>query len=254
MQQGSFTLNLVTRGRMFMNFLGLRNEKVFAIGFNKCGTTSLHTLFTSLGRPSFHGEEWRSCEESKILQIHDCFSDGIPSNLEKLDKMYPNSQYILQLRDLESWVFSRLKHIAREKQLNTHRPHSEWDDNLDAVKSWIVKRNKYHLFVLSYFSDRDKDLLLVNFIRDRDAATKVCRFLGHEGDFDRPDRNKSKENSVIDSHRQLLRQACRELGVPDNEAAYDIYCPSLASAEERESYLCDSGNLTRVFPAHQSSN
>ena len=103
--------------RLLLNGLGLRKgQKVFAVGFAKCATTSLHALFVSLGLPSFHGIGWRSCNSIQLLRTFDCFSDGIPKDLEKLDRLFPGSKFVLQVRDLQSWVYSRLGHIERNKK------------------------------------------------------------------------------------------------------------------------------------------
>ena len=77
-----------------------RREKVFAIGFNKSGTSSLHALFKSLGLSSYHGVEWRTCQDDDLLQSYDCFSDDIPADLPKLDRMFPGAKFILQVREL----------------------------------------------------------------------------------------------------------------------------------------------------------
>ena len=59
----------------------------------------------------------------------------------------------------------------------------------ETIKDWIKQRNVYHIFVLSFFADRPADILVVNFIRDKLAATKVCNFLGYPGECDRPEKN-----------------------------------------------------------------
>ena len=173
--------------RLLLNRIGLRKKKVFAIGFNKTGTSSLHQLFKSLGRPSYHGTEWRSGTNRKLLNSYDCFSDDIPENLSGLDYLYPGSKFILQVRDLDSWVFSRLAHIERRKTVDGYAIGNEWDTSKKAVKSWILKRNRYHLFVLDYFTNRPEDLLVLNFIRDEFAVEKIVQFLGETTEMHKPD-------------------------------------------------------------------
>jgi len=95
-------------GRRLLNHTGIRRTKVFAVGFNKCGTTSMHVLFESLGLSSYHGTKWRNCDDLTLLRAYDCFSDDIPTDLAKLDRMFPNSKFILQVRKLDAWVYSRL--------------------------------------------------------------------------------------------------------------------------------------------------
>jgi hypothetical protein len=95
------------------------------------------------------------------------------------------------------------------------------------VKSWILQRNSYHLFVHEYFSQRPDDLLVVNFIRDPAAGTRVANFLGYQGDHDRPMDNVNPEKTIPAAHVEILHRCATELGIPTHEFKHDIYCPSL---------------------------
>lgn len=225
-----------------MRLLGVvKRQKIFAIGYNKTGTSSLHYLFNSLGFISYHCTDWADCSNLNLLKSYDCFSDRKKIDLPKLDTLFPGSKYILQVRDLESWVYSRLAHIGRNKKSNTAKTTSEWDNTEYAVKDWIKGRNEYHLFVLSYFSKRPEDFLIVNYVRDQAAAEKVANFLGFKGIFRKPKRNRNPEKNIPSRHREMLKNCINELGVPESELLYDIYCPSL---EAERSYL--------IFPADTS--
>ena len=226
----------VVAWRRLQNRLGRRGDKVFAIGFNKCGTTSLHALFLSLGRPSNHGVEWRKCQDLALLRSYDCFSDGIPDDLPKLDRLFPDAKYILQVRDLRSWVYSRLAHIERGKQRPGYTTTDVWDDTPEAVVYWVAKWNEHHRYVLDYFADRPGDLLVVNFIRDPEAATKVATFLGAPGDRARPKRNTNPRSDTPQRFVELLDAALAKLGVPSDEADNDLLCPSLLPPEDRDRY------------------
>ncbi len=235
-------------GRLLLNGLGLRKgRKVFAVGFNKCATTSLHALFTSLGLPSYHGTRWRSSDKIWLLRTFDCFSDGIPQDLAKLDRLFPGSKFVLQVRDLESWVCSRLAHIERAKKDGIYVGDLEWDATEHAVKSWILQRNRHHLFVQKYFADRPDDLLVVNFIRDRSAGTRVANFLGFRGNFERPESNVNPEKNVQSRHIDMLNRCAAELRIPAQELTYDIYCPSLLEPGSRPRFPADSNFGTRKF-------
>jgi hypothetical protein len=231
--------------RRLLNQAGMREEKIFAVGFNKSGTSSLHALFKSLGRLSYHGTKWRGCDDLELLQLYDCFSDGIPKDLAKLDRLFPGSKFILQLRDLESWIYSRLAHIERNKKAKTYKAHPAWDTTEHAIKAWVRARNAHHLFVLSYFSERPSDILVVNFIRDESAASRICRFLGYEGECQRPkwNINPSKERPL--KHTEMLGRCIAELGIPERELEYDIYCPSIESSEVHSRFPVDSSKLLK---------
>lgn len=239
------TRKAVTSTRQILNKTGLRNaEKVFAVGFNKTGTTSIHTLFKKLGLPSYHGENWRSCDNLRLLDSYDCFSDGIPEDLPKLDKMYPGSKFILQVRNLDSWVYSRLAHIERNKEKNIQIDRSkDWDNTHFAIKSWIKQRNVHHLSVLSYFTDRPSDLLVVNFIRDKSAAEKIATFLGYEADFQKPKKNVRPTKEPALRHKKMLQKCISDLKIPEEELNYDIYCPSLPATKEAKKIPPDTSML-----------
>ncbi len=210
-----------------LDIVGTKKEKIFAVGFNKSGTSSLHVLFESLGLQSHHGVKWRWCDDIRLLRSYDCFSDGIPKDLPLLDQLFSGSKFILQVRELDSWVYSRLSHIEREKKNNTYQGDLTWDNTEYAIKYWIKQRNAHHLFVLSYFSSRPSDLLVVNIIRDKSAATKVCNFLGYEGEFSTPLENVNPAKEIPAKHVEMLRQCLVELAISEGELGYDMFCPSL---------------------------
>jgi hypothetical protein len=233
--------------RRALNRMGIREKKVFAIGFNKAGTSSLHALFEELGRPSYHGTQWRSFKNTEILQEYDCFSDGIPDDFQKLDRTFPASKFILQLRALDTWIYSRLAHIDKEKERGAHTATDYWDSTDSAVRFWIVQRNEYHLAVLEYFANRPNDLLVINFIRDAEAATKVCRFLGYKGTYERPEKNVNSVKAPPSHYVKMLQRCTQELGLPQEELAYDIYCPSLVTASALLRYPKNSIELLQPF-------
>ena len=225
-------------------YTGMKKKKVFAIGFNKSGTTSLHALFISLGLSSYHGVEWRGCDNLALLRSYDCFSDDIPKDLPRLDYLFPGSKFILQVRDLDSWVYSRLAHIEREQKQGTHMAKPNWDITEFAIKAWIKKRNEHHLFVLEYFSRRPADFIVINFIRDDAAATTVSRFLGYSGTYQKPKININPDKDQPLKYSKMLMNAIADLGIPEQELKFDIYCPSLLINAAESKFPVDSSLLT----------
>lgn len=219
-----------------------KKGKIFAVGFNKSGTTSMHALFTSLGLRSYHGVEWRGCDNMELFAQYDCFSDDIPKDLPRLDRLFPRSKFILQLRELDGWVYSRLAHIKRDQAMGLPGGR-EWDISEYAITAWIKKRNAHHLYVLNYFSRRPKDLLVINFIRDQDAATRTANFLGYPGSFDKPQENINPNKKIPELYVELLGKSLAALGIPEGEQKYDIYCPSLENPATRAKYPFDSSKL-----------
>jgi hypothetical protein len=220
-----------------------RHDKIFAVGFNKTGTSSLHALFKSLGLLSYHGSRWRSCENVKLLKSYDCFSDDIPKDLGKLDELFPRSKFILQVRELDAWVYSRLAHIARAKAKGKYISNPFWDMTEGCVKYWILQRNSYHAFVLDFFSSRPEDLLVINFIRNSDAASLVSHFLGFSGSYDRPKKNLKPSKPIPLQHIEIFETSVRKLYLSTDEVKNDILCPSLCDKD-----VCCELADTRALP------
>ena len=221
-----------------------RREKVFAIGFNKSGTSSLHALFKSLGLSSYHGVEWRTCQDDDLLQSYDCFSDDIPADLPKLDRMFPGAKFILQVRELDSWVYSRLAHIDRRRSKSSaYRTAPEWDTTEESIQIWIARRNQHHVDTIAYFRQRPSDLLVVNYIRDERAGSRICDFLGYPGMSSRPIKNRNPSATVPEKYREMLYRCSEKLGIPAAELRNDILCPSLLDEEARGQYPADTAEL-----------
>lgn len=205
---------------------GRQAAKVFAIGFNKTGTTSLHRIFGDLGYRSYHGTKWRNTTRPAIYRFYDAFCDGVPDDFRRLDAMFPKARFILQVRDLDTWLDSRLEHIQRLPKNGRKRAH-DWTASDDSVASWVRKRNEYHRAVLTHFRDRPGDLLLVNFIRDPDAARKIAVFLGHAGGVEKPHANRNPKGGDRLKNGPVIEQVLTEMGIPRSEWQTDIHCPSL---------------------------
>lgn len=149
-------------------------NKIFQIGFNKCGTTSLHNMFISSGLNSIHwdgGNIANKIESNMKMNLpllngcdeYDCYTDieNIDTNsfplidyYELLDKTYPNSLFILNTRPLDNWIQSRLKH-QNGKYANTFKKKLGVDTNEELVKIWTDDWIDHHNKVIYYFKDRN---------------------------------------------------------------------------------------------------
>lgn len=142
-------------------------NKVFCIGLNKTGTTSIHYAFQKLGLRSFHGGTY----DSRI----DAFSDGrYYRNFKELDEMAPNSKFILNTRDLRAWVTSRVKHCLAGHSIPDFSEDTVCDEA--RIRKWIEKREQHHQDVIDYFKDRPKDLLIFDLCAG-DGYKVLCKFL-----------------------------------------------------------------------------
>jgi hypothetical protein len=206
----------VKSGRLVLRIAcGLRKRpKVFCIGYNKTGTTSLARALTDLG--------YRLGDQATAeLLIHDyarrnfrpivefcrtaeAFQDipfSLPYTYQVLDYAFPDSRFILSIRDDEDeWYRSRVRftqkrlgldgRITREDLLNDpyryrgflyevnriiHDPPDDDPYNETVLKDSYLRHNRD---VFQYFRLRD-DLLVVN-LKEPDSYQRLCDFLGVE--------------------------------------------------------------------------
>jgi hypothetical protein len=170
----------------------MKYNKIFGIGLNKTGTTSLTEALNILGIKTLHYEgirksiEFERKNNLKILSTlkeYRGFTDSpIPYLYKKLDKEYLNSKFILTIRPLNSWLKSRIKHAKRKN-------HYLKNCFFIYKKRW----ENHNKEVLDYFKDRPNDLLVMNICKE-DGWEKLCPFLGIPiPDIPFPHLNKSSE-------------------------------------------------------------
>ena len=129
-------------------------EKYFVIGFNKTATSTIHNLFINNNISSFHHTNWQLIWDD---ENYDSFSDnGNFQDIEKLYNKYDNSIFILNLRELDKWLISRLEHGVRTKET--------WAYNINNNKiiDWVLQRENHYKFVLDFFKKDQKKLIILD--------------------------------------------------------------------------------------------
>jgi len=203
-----------------------RHPKVFCIGFNKTGTTTLHRIlgdqlsFRSGHKPRW--TDWSTTKNRDRLDQFDAFSDGECAAIRNLDDLYPEALFVLNTRPLKHWVLSRHKAVERSRTavrwaLTRYVPLgllariiNRWvlDNREGAVIRWIRIRNSYHEHVIRYFSDRKGKLLVVN-IEEADFGAQLARFLGVEGSVAPTRANRDGDGSTT---RTILESIGEKVG------------------------------------------
>jgi hypothetical protein len=158
-----------------------RLPRVVAIGFNKCATRSFAALFARSGHPAVHQKlpgRWRGRRKlGGIMRANEqaglplfagieefvFYGDLIDSNraatfdgnslFREILRDYPDTILLLNWRDREDWIRSRLRHghgefAAREQRLRglaseaalCDQWRQEWDHHLQAVRIWMADR------------------------------------------------------------------------------------------------------------------
>src|SRR5882724_3373459 len=168
--------------------------KVFCIGLNKTGSTSLHIALTHLGLKSLHANAVEHnkqtrralCEGKPLLHYldsinyYDAYLDlvDVTWHFDMLDAQYPDSKFILTQRDLSSWISSRTKHIQRNilrRQRGRYNGHWLTVDVDSWTKEWYLHDQK----VREYFVSKRHQLLILN-ICAGDGYKALCPFLNKQ--------------------------------------------------------------------------
>ena len=133
-------------------------SKIFVIGFNKTGTTSIHKLFKRFQINSIH----TIIPVMKIINKYDAFTDGNHFDFKKYYNRYPDSLFILNTRPIYSWILSRYKHAKKHKFNNCWC----WPPSDLKTSIWVHERETQYKNVLEFFSDKLDKLLILNIEKD----------------------------------------------------------------------------------------
>lgn len=198
----------------------LKNEqKYFCIGRNKTGTTSLKFAFKRLGY-SVGNQRIAEilCDKYyfedkfepiiKYCRTAEVFQDvpfSYPKTYRYLDDYYPNSKFILTIRDSpEQWYNSLVKfhskkfgkngnvptvedlknavYIRKGFLYNTVKVHGTPDEDPYNKEIMMNHYKEYNESVINYFKDRLKDLLVIN-LGEKDSYQKFEDFLNIDSQY-----------------------------------------------------------------------
>lgn len=172
--------------------------KIFQIGFNKCGTTTLCDFFNANGIPSLHWDHGKmaisiymnyvlhqpliSDRYSGVVGFFDMNFIQTPEPIEigyslfkELDKQYPGSKFILNIRRKDDWLLSRTNHMTKFRlTLLQHNAAQYGVSTPKALEIWSQMWDEHHAAVIEYFKDRPQDLLI--FDLDKDSPQKIVDF------------------------------------------------------------------------------
>lgn len=206
-------LQLMTLARYLF---GPNNPKVFVIGRNKTGTTSMQHVLSELGyrmgnqpEAELLMEDWGVRNFKRIIRYcysADAFQD-VPFSyhytFQAMDTAFPGSKFILTVRDSDDqWYQSVVRfHTKRLK----NRTGIDRVPTLDDIREdpyrapgWIWRNrelvgiqsdlpypevelkayyNRHNEIIKDYFRHRPNDLLVLN-LSEPDAMERLCKFLG----------------------------------------------------------------------------
>jgi hypothetical protein len=163
--------------------------RIFGIGLNKTGTSSLHEALEILGYEALHfaGPERaalirRAIEERKPLlhyldPNYDAFSDTpVTAWFWLADAQYPGSKFILTVRDLDEWLDSRRRHVEKNRERAADGAYAGKFLKVN-LEAWEREYRLHDGAVRSYFDGRPDDLLVLD-VTSGDGWEPLCGFLG----------------------------------------------------------------------------
>ncbi len=190
--------------------------KIFCIGFHKTGTSSFAKAVKTLGYrvTGSYGINDPDIAKNVYLIAHslvkkyDSFQDNPwPIIYKELDEKYPNSKFVLTIRDSESWIKSQVRHFGRNET-----PMRKWIYGVGCPEGneeiYIKRFEKHNNEVIDYFKDRPDDLLVLDFAKGN-GWEKLCSFLGTDiPDITFPHANKASDREKPNKQiAKLLRKA-----------------------------------------------
>lgn len=162
----------------------MKKNKVIGIGFHKTGTSTLEVILSKLGynvlgvRKDLAPNLFNNDIESvlKVTEEYDAFQDNPwPLLYKELDTKYPNSKFILTIRDEKKWINSVVNHFG-----GAHTEMRRWIYGIGHPKGnekiYLEKYNSHNNDILTYFKERKEDLLIVDWSKES-SWERICNFL-----------------------------------------------------------------------------
>ncbi len=159
-----------------------RDHKVFCIGFQRTGTTSILDALRLLGYFGIHDAPWLLAGiqagdvDWPFFDDYDAFADNpFPLIFRELDERFPGSKFILTERDTDAWLSSAQFLVQEWVAGFEMERHIYGTDTFDAS----VYRERYERHgreVREHFAGRRDDLLVLD-ITAREPWKPLCDFL-----------------------------------------------------------------------------
>jgi Sulfotransferase domain len=148
--------------------------KIFQIGYNRCGTRTIHNYFAANGIRSVHWDDGRLARRiftnlangENLLDGYSYFD--VFTDMEWLDgahhceayklfpylaAQYPDAVFILNTRDREAWIKSRLRHREGEYAAR-YRRYLGVASSEKLADIWRAEWDRHHRRVIEFFDGK----------------------------------------------------------------------------------------------------
>jgi hypothetical protein len=169
-------------------------QRVFGIGLNKTGTTSLYRAVQMLGlRALHHGPRIEANLDKAVrrgaplfrysrprVRFAHAFFDLAPimHNFEFVHGQFPGARFILSTRDLDAWLDSRERHVRRNQERAAAGEYAGTFLVIDRER-WTEQWTTHHQRVETYFRHHESDLLTMD-VTAGEGWEQLAPFLGVE--------------------------------------------------------------------------
>ena len=159
--------------------------RVFGIGMGRTGTRSLQAALNMLGWHCLHQPEpgaMISGEFERALQGYEAATDSsVAVCFRGLAEAYPDSKFILTVRDHDAWIRSCAKKFSTPPKDSATLRLREllYGGSMFDEETWLRAAKDHVRAVLKYFSlgQRRKRLLIMNITSGADGWHALCKFL-----------------------------------------------------------------------------
>jgi len=166
-----------------------KEKKVFGIGLSKTATTSLSAALDELGYKTKHfpirmikHESGKLGIRPRIAEKYDAMTDiPIARFYKELYQYFPDSKFILTVRDMDGWLDSCRRHFWPGQILKgnnwINKLHKDVYNAIDFKRSEYKQAYREHKNeVFDFFEDKEDQLLVID-ITDGDGWKPICDFL-----------------------------------------------------------------------------
>jgi hypothetical protein len=188
-------------------------NKIWGVGLGKTGTSTLEVVLQRMGFRTLDLDEWetskfiidnvaRGIYTFKTMENYDALTNACRYYYQCVDRHYPNSKFILTLREKESWLDSWEKHFNwwyKQKDvdesviLSVHNHFAMFGCYFFSRERFGDVYDMHHKNVRDYFAGRYNDCIEVDWTQEKDLS-RLCNFLGREvSDLSIPWVNKAED-------------------------------------------------------------
>jgi hypothetical protein len=202
--------------------------KIIQIGFNRCGTSTLNHFLKKNGIATVHWDEGRLAQRmfanraqgKRLLEGYENFQaftdmEFIDGNVyleayklfRDLAAQYPDAVFVLNTRDRQAWIESRLRHL-RGRYAAMQRQYYKVDSDEALVERWRTEWNLHHRDVREFFSNGTYRFLewpIENYL-PRLLSENVPEFSFDERLYARRHASAGKDRSLAGRVKRLARQ------------------------------------------------